>query len=83
MTDYIKREDALKIIDSLGDEFQAEDDYLLARFQISKVIPSADVVEVVRCKDCKHRQNYTGGDYCVYVDGYPEDDFYCKHGEKP
>lgn len=44
--------------------------------------PTADVVEVVRCKDCKHiinkgicekfRQRYPF---------FPEDDFYCGFGE--
>ena len=57
-----------------------------------------DAVEVVRCRDCKHRphEDEDGyvhepgwGDYtCPYLceDSYysriPEDDFFCKRGEK-
>ena len=50
--------------------------------------PTADVVEVVRCKDCMHRYipercalwygHYDGKDY--YVDR--GDNFYCSYGER-
>lgn len=48
--EYIKREDALKAI---GNFLSREDDYFvdMAKGAI-KLIPSADVEEVVRCKDC-------------------------------
>ena len=36
-----------------------------------------DAVEVVRCKDCKHRQSDS---WCEYVDDY--DNFYCARGER-
>lgn len=36
---------------------------------------SADVVEVVRCKDCKHRFNY---DICAYRG----DNWFCGYGER-
>ena len=44
-------------------------------------IPSADVVGVVRCKDCEHfrtKPNYCGK---LAVDDV-EEDFYCCYGEK-
>ncbi len=44
MTDYIKREDALKAVDAF-----IGTDPIADRI---KLIPSADVVPVVRCKDC-------------------------------
>lgn len=53
MSEYIKREDALNglaetmLYKTNGDNEVA---YML------RDIPSADVVEVVRCKDCKHWQ---------------------------
>lgn len=54
MTDYIKREDAIRSIAD-HDEFNGERwikeawaDYLIEDAK------SADVVPVVRCKDCKH-----------------------------
>lgn len=45
-------------------------------------IPTADVVEVVRCRDCVHYQN--GGcnhfGYYTYAPEVDEDD-YCSYGE--
>ena len=37
--------------------------------------PTVDAVEVVRCKDCKHRYSDS---WCEYVD---DDNFYCARGE--
>lgn len=42
MSDYIKKEDAMSIIREA--------------FSNVDICPSADVVEVVRCKDCKYSQ---------------------------
>ena len=36
-----------------------------------------DAVEVVRCKDCKHRYSDS---WCEYVDD--DDNFYCAKGER-
>ena len=36
-----------------------------------------DAVEVVRCKDCKHRYSDS---WCEYVDD--DDNFYCARGER-
>ena len=38
--------------------------------------PTADAVEVVRCRDCKHRYEDS---WCEYVDD--DDNFYCARGE--
>ena len=38
---------------------------------------TADVVPVVRCKDCKHRYSDS---WCEYVDDH--DNFYCARGER-
>lgn len=38
--------------------------------------PTVDAVEVVRCKDCKHRYEDS---WCEYVDD--DDNFYCARGE--
>ena len=37
--------------------------------------PTVDAVEVVRCKDCKHRYSDS---WCEYVDD--DDNFYCARG---
>lgn len=55
-----------------------------------KNMPSADVVEVVRCKDCKHRRQVDDTwFYCeeIYsnmsgLHKRVDDDFYCKDGER-
>ena len=46
-----------------------------------------DIVEVVRCKECEHRDGEDGqcplqstGD--PYLDTYPQNDFYCADGER-
>ena len=47
--------------------------------------PTADVVEVVRCKNCKHRRETTQGSYCLPVYGLKritDLNAYCSYGEK-
>lgn len=49
--------------------------------------PTADVVEVVRCKDCVNWQtdwdtSYDGYHYCSMIDIVIDGDFYCKDGER-
>lgn len=48
-------------------------------------IPAADVVEVVRCKDCKHSYEDLMGRCCAFgacVDCIVPDDFFCAYGAK-
>ena len=52
-----------------------------------KSLPSADVVEVVRCKDCKFRKiefGWNGKRYkmCANTDYPTDDDAYCSYGER-
>ena len=45
--------------------------------------PTADVVEVVRCKDCKHYEPCTAVSYCnLYEDVTTEPNAYCSYGER-
>ena len=44
---------------------------------ILREAPTVDAVEVVRCKDCKHRHSDS---WCEYVDD--DDNFYCARGER-
>ena len=39
--------------------------------------PTVDAVEIVRCRDCKHRHSDS---WCEYVDD--DDNFYCARGER-
>ena len=89
MTEYIKREEALKHKHKMsgadwGGEFW--DEAVLCE-DIRK-IPAADVVEVVRCKDCKYyRQNEYSSDkdmmcmcWCDWLPTDPDD--FCSYGKR-
>ncbi len=54
-----------------------------------KRFPTADVVEVVRCKDCKHATFYNckndacySGIICEYRIAIGDENFYCSCGER-
>ena len=76
MSDYIKREDALKDADTIDPKYS---DLIRRVKDIINAQPSADVVEVVRCKDCKH---YEFDGYCKTICGFMLPDFYCSDGER-
>ena len=45
--------------------------------------PTADVVEVVRCKDCKYWQQVNAERHACYYHGHEMDyDEYCSYGER-
>ena len=45
--------------------------------------PTADVVEVVRCKDCARRYENGNGEYvCSYTECPCADDDFCSYGER-
>ena len=56
------------------------------KYNIPYDMPTADVVEVVRCKDCKYHkdeQNEWGLVYCSeVVDGFVGKDSFCSWGER-
>lgn len=58
MADYILREDAIEAHCMRCQNIDQEDDknacWCMEKDRINR-IPAADVVEVVRCKNCKHR----------------------------
>ena len=81
MTDYIKREDAIKAFDPR----QRRDWYTPWIVETLKDLPSTDVAPVVRCKNCKHRY-ITGSTthyyVCDFMDAEYNDNGYCHHGER-
>lgn len=89
MSRYIKTDALMKDIWSL---YRDEDhvDYNVAIADALNVIdeqPTADVVEVVRCKDCKHAeiQDYAPPSCrycCKYSALYHAKNFYCSMGER-
>lgn len=110
MTDYIKREDAIKTLEGWKisgemilaivpsadvvevDKAQKEIDYWHDKAQsyeqtiLKLSLNKADVVEVVRCKDCRHRTYDESRDmyYCemYYGLGSVKDNNYCSFGER-
>ena len=87
MSDYIKREDAVNAVcvgcnDEFGNE-PCEPSDCAIRERIA-TIPSADVVEVVRCKDCMYYNPYdtTKAYDCERgLLGVMQDD-YCSYGAR-
>ena len=91
MAEYIEREalmknfcgyDLTKCV-KYGNESaeQQHDSYsTMMMYEIADEIedaPTANVVSVIRCKDCKHRYSDS---WCEYVDD--DDNFYCARGER-
>jgi hypothetical protein len=54
--DFILREDAVQCAEDVADDLFGEGAYEGARIVAERLkdIPAADVVEVVRCRDCGH-----------------------------
>ena len=96
--EYIEREALLKKLDSdlarwadSAAEYKEDKSGLHAMQEaILYVIaaPAADVVEVVRCKDCIHFLNDTaycrnnGNRYCEYDEVMHDDEHFCSYGER-
>lgn len=89
MADYIDRDELLELLQA-GYESEEAPCWSTCPWIEDEIkrVPSVDAVEVVRCKDCKHRQ----GAFCQYfykrlfdvgrtIHAVTDDD-YCKWGEK-
>ena len=60
----------------LRDALYEADAVTMQGVKIINQFPAVDAVEVVRCRDCKHRYSDS---WCEYVD---DDNFYCARGER-
>ena len=86
MADYIERE---AVYQALADQF-LWDDIPLARYDacLAEIgdIPAADVVEVVRCKDCRWGREACGNIECLADTNVPPEyhgyDWFCPNGER-
>ena len=72
---------------SLYDQIKWERDTAISQLESYGVGlgEKADVVEVVRCKDCKHfEHNFENDTYCRCVGGLtdPENNDFCSYGER-
>lgn len=80
--EYIEREKVLK--DGRWNSMILFNDTERAR-EIILCQPAADVVEVVKCKDCKHYNTYCcseGFGWCEELNRAVSDEKYCSCGEK-
>lgn len=84
MSDYIKREDAIDsaCANCIYDEFLSDRKKRIKE-GITE-IPSADVVEVVRCKDCMHNPYPPdhGNACCDMFYGMTDQMGFCHYGER-
>lgn len=75
MPEYIKREEALEIVK------RTSGDYATAFAEIRK-IHTADVVSVIRCKDCKYAYiNPSGAILCSVSMQMKKQDGFCDYGD--
>ena len=84
MADYIKRDSVLNTIHRFRGYIDEDMEWRM-KFAINK-IPSADVMKVVRCKDCRHRDPEDHKCDCGQLERagcvFPvDDDYFCAYGE--
>ena len=88
MDDYISRQEVLDKAYAYGNRLEPEG--YCVEVEDIQTLPAADVVEVVRCQDCKHwnKNYYQDIETCFEhrnVDGTEQamrPDDYCSYGEK-
>ena len=84
MAEYIDRVAAVKsVLRMRRPENSVAQNRMLSIIQIDMLkLPAADVVPVVRCKDCKYN---VGTKKCLNPDSFfavPKDDDFCSYGER-
>lgn len=86
MTEYIEREALIKLAQSKHYAVSSIDSPFDAVRRQGKLFreavdecPAVDVVEVVRCRDCKHWN--AAVDLCKWFDCCTEADGFCHHGK--
>lgn len=82
MSDYIKREDAIRQIVKTSAQNELDIPAIGTVLYILSKMASADVVEVVRCKDCKWFNNIGCAIKIIDDSDKPKDNDYCSFGER-
>ena len=95
--EYIRREDAVNALaktmptpatpDGAGEfdhEIHIADEAFADAIRIIESLEPADVVPVVRCRDCKHLGTFRGKLYCRHNCGIvePKENDFCSRGER-
>lgn len=81
---YITQEEVFQILTELNDPFQAKVRTTEVMRRIN-AIHAADVVEVVRCRECKHlcvHSKALGVYQCAVHGDYPSGEYFCADGER-
>lgn len=87
MSDYISRDAALEALDELERTSRHNSvlwpDHVEECREALRGVPAANVVTVVRCKDCMYYQKDELGRWCFndYENELRDDDF-CSHGKR-
>lgn len=85
MPEYIERD---KLLEAIGERNRNTCDGRLTCQQLKRMVekfPTADVMEVIRCKDCEHSYKDPVGLCCSYgacKDCLVPEYYFCFHGEK-
>ena len=93
MSDYISRQAAIEALRKCQQYKVSKEDYAVDFAEVKTelmMLPTADVVEVVRCKDCEHFEAINNDDHgwCKMISDLPcgisvrYDDDYCSYGER-
>lgn len=80
MLNAVEKLDIIPSVDGMGIPTDTEDFRVQFLGTVLKIEP-ADVVPVVRCRDCKHWRSYWGRCYKHNEYGMASDDF-CSYGER-
>ena len=76
MSDYIRREDAVDLINKISNlDLKAKGGICLSLANLEK----ADVVQVVRCDDCKY---YGSRRWCELHSSVFDNNAFCSYGER-
>lgn len=89
MREYVTKEQVREVMAKYYENANLRQDHFLRRvYQEIKALPAADVVEVVRCRECKH---YQTGMFCEkwadlhpHAEVYPmvSSNGYCHYGDR-
>lgn len=85
--DYIRKEDAINAMNkAINDKTwsMSDRDVMESMEEYVEALPTADVAEVVRCKDCKFRKIMSDGKTyaCLKQMAYRKPDDFCSYGER-
>lgn len=78
MSRYIDADRLLSVLNENKIPYNSDINYFICH------APTADVVEVVRCKNCKYWDNHDGGERCLNEVGllWAQPNSFCNHGKR-